>query len=79
MGISMNVLTNETVKMVFNLGIASLEKEEDLIISKQIIVAAFAEIIESRKNCQPTPYEKLLADSNGRIKWEAPRDLGVPV
>lgn len=45
----MNVLTNETVKMVFNLGIASLEKEEDLIISKQIIVAAFAEIIESRK------------------------------
>ncbi|WP_312996473.1 hypothetical protein [Leclercia sp.] len=73
----MNVLTNETVKMVLNLGIASLESNEDLIISKQIIIAAFAEIVESRKNGIRTPYEKLMSDGNGKIKWEVPSDLGV--
>ncbi|MEG6330342.1 hypothetical protein UXO57_20945 [Enterobacter hormaechei] len=75
----MNVLTDETVRRVLNVAIESLEKGDDVVISKQIIIAAFSEIIESRKNHERTMYEKRMAGINGKIKWEISPDLGMSV
>jgi hypothetical protein len=75
----MNVLTDETLKMVLNIAIESLEKDGDVVIGKQIIIAAFSEIIESRKIHKRTMYEKRMESTNGKINWEIPPDLGMPV
>lgn len=72
----MDVLTNETVKMVLKRGIASLGKDDDLIISKQIIIAAFSEIIEFRNHSQIPQYEQLLIDNNGKVKWDVTQEIG---
>lgn len=75
----MNVLTDETVRMVLNVAIESLEKGDDFVIGKQIIIAAFSEIIESRKIYERTMYEKRMAGISGKIKWEISPDLGMSV
>lgn len=57
----MNVLSDETVKKVLDLGIISLSASGDLIIGKQIIIAAFSEIIESRQKdkSHPSAYSSI--------------------
>lgn len=44
----MKVLSDEQIKLVLSLSVESLEKNGELIISKQVIVAAFAELTERR-------------------------------
>ena len=44
----MKVLSDEQIKLALSLSVESLAKSGELIISKQIIVAAFSELTERR-------------------------------